>query len=50
MEAVEESFGPRLDRVSDNFMGFPLTPPGIEALDCRKLGLSDVLGRSRYPL
>jgi hypothetical protein len=32
------------------FEGLPLTPPGIEVLDGRKLGPSDVLGHSHYPL
>ena len=36
--------------VSDNFMGFPLTPPIIQVLDGRTLGPSDVLGRMHYPL
>ena len=36
--------------VSDDFMGFPLTPPIIQVLDGRKLGPSDVLGRMCFPL
>ena len=32
------------------FRAFPLTLPGIEVLDGRKLGPSDVLGHSHYPL
>ena len=31
------------------FLGLPLTPPGIEVLDGRKLGPSDVLGSTHYP-
>ena len=33
-----------------NFLGRPLTLPGIEVLDGRKLGPSDVLGLTHYPL
>ena len=40
----------RVAGVFDNFLGLPLTPPGIEVLDGRKLGPSDVLGRTHYPL
>ena len=64
VEAVEEPFGPRLGApvplaeqrkqsitsvtgVSDNSMSFTLTPP---IMNDRKLGPSDVLGRSHYPL
>ena len=36
--------------VFDNLQGLLLTPPGIEVLDGRKLGPSDVLGRSHYPM
>jgi hypothetical protein len=36
--------------VFGNFYSLPLTPPGIEVLDGRELGPSDVLGRSKYPL
>ena len=36
----------RVSGIFDNF----LTPPGIEVLDGRKLGPSDVLGLSHYPL
>ena len=36
--------------VFDHFQGLPLTPPGIEILDGRKLGPGDVLGRTHYPL
>jgi hypothetical protein len=39
-----------LTRVFDIFWGLTLTPPGIEVLDARKLGLSDVLGRTHYAL
>ena len=39
-----------LTGVSDIFMGFPLTLPIIYVLNGRKLGPSDVLGRSHYPL
>lgn len=40
----------RVAEVFDNFQGLPLTPPGIEVLDGRKLGPSNVLGRTHYPL
>ena len=40
----------RVAGVLDHFLGLPLTPPGIEVLDGRKLGPSDVLGRTYYPL
>ena len=40
----------RVAGVFDNFYGLPLKPPGIEVLDGSKLGPSDVLGRSHYPL
>ena len=40
----------RVAGVFDNFWGPSLTPPGIEVLDDRKLGPSDVLGRTHYPL
>ena len=40
----------RVAGVFDNFQGLPLTPPGIEVLDGRKLCPSDVLGRSHYLL
>ena len=33
-----------------NFLGLPLTPPGIKVLDGRKLSPSDVLGSTHYPL
>ena len=36
----------RVARVFDNFKGLPLTLPDVEVLDGRKLGSSDVLGRS----
>ena len=36
--------------VFGNFYGRPLTPPGIEFLDGRKLCPRDVLGRTHYPL
>jgi hypothetical protein len=36
--------------ISENVLGLPLTPPGMEVLDGRKLGISDVLGRTHYPL
>ena len=36
----------RVAGVFDTFLGLPLTPPGIEVLDSRKLGPSDVLGQS----
>ena len=32
------------------FWGIPLTPPGIEVLDGRKLGPGDELGCTHYPL
>ena len=38
----------RVAGVFDNIHGLPLTPPGIEVLDGRKLGPGDVLGRSQY--
>ena len=34
----------------DNFMGLPLTPPGMEVLDSRDLDPSDVLGHTHYLL
>ena len=34
----------RVAGVLGNLLGLPLTPPGIEVLDGRKLGPSDVLG------
>jgi hypothetical protein len=40
----------RVAGVFGNFWCLPLTPPGIEVLDGRKLGPSDVLGRTHYPL
>ena len=40
----------RVAGVSDNFSGLPLTQPGIEVLDGRRLGPSDVLGRMHYPM
>ena len=40
----------RVAGVFDNFLGLPLTPAGIEVLDGRKLGPSDVQGRTHYPL
>ena len=40
----------RVAGVFDNFHGLPLTPPGIEVLDGRKRGPSDVLGRSHHHL
>ena len=39
-----------LTGVFDNFLGLPLTPPGVEVLDGRQLSPSDVLGRTHYPL
>ena len=36
--------------VFDNFLGLPLTPPGVEVLDDRQLSPSDVLGRTHHPL
>ena len=40
----------RVDGVFVNFQGLPLTPPGIEVLDGRKLGPSDVfIGRYALP-
>jgi hypothetical protein len=36
--------------VVDNVMGLPLTPPCIWVLDGRKLGPSDVLDCTHYPL
>ena len=36
----------RVAGVFDHFQGLPLTPPGIEVLDGRKLGPRDVLGRT----
>ena len=36
--------------VFDNCLGLPLTPPGIEVLDGRELGPSDVLGCTHHPL
>ena len=36
--------------VLDIFQGIPLTLPGIEVLDDRQLGPSDVLGRTHYTL
>ena len=45
--------GAAVDQVVNfKFLGvhLPLTPPGIEVQDDRKLGPSDVLGRMHYPL
>ena len=36
--------------VFEKMLGLPLTPPGIEVLDGREHGASDVLGRPHYPL
>ena len=36
--------------VFHNFQGVPLTPPGIEVLDGRKLTPSDVLDSLHYPM
>ena len=40
----------RVAGVLGNVLGLPLTPPGTELLDGRKLGPSDVLGRANYPM
>ena len=40
----------RVAGVFDNYQGLPLTSPGIEVLDGRKLGPGDVLGHTHYPL
>ena len=40
----------RVAGVFNNVFGLPLTPPGIEVLDGRKLGPGDVLDRSHYSL
>ena len=62
-EAVKEPFGPRLGapvplavQVAERTVydlgnwSLPLTPPCIKVLDGRKLGPSDVLGRTHYLL
>ena len=45
-----EQFMTRVAAVYGNFYGLPLTPPGIEVLDGRKLVPCDVLGRTHYTL
>ena len=50
MRKQREQSMTRVSGVFGNFYGFPLTPPGIEFLDVRKLGPGNVLGHMHYPL
>ena len=40
----------RVARVFGNSLGIPLTPPGIDVLEGRKLGPNDVLDCTHSPL
>ena len=50
MRQQREQSMTRVAGVFDNYQGLPLTPPGIEVLDGRKLCPSNVLSRTHYPL
>jgi hypothetical protein len=50
VRSQREQFMAWVSGVYDHFWGLPLTPTGIEFLDGRELGPSDVLGCTHHPL